>query len=256
MAYREPRRRSTRPNHTILVAGLLVAIAAVAASVLDPLLSSASPTVTSSPPAASSPPGSSSSAGGSPRSGGSPSRPVRNGQPGAPGEVDGAGPASATVRPSPRARALGEFDGVVPDGVTVFDSGYPAVSKLDPALLRTLRRAASDAAGDGVTVFINSGWRSRAYQEQLFRQAVSEYGSEAKAAHRVAPPGTSAHETGNAVDLGQAEARTWLLAHGAHYGLCQVYRNEPWHYELRPEAVDHGCPPMYADPTDDPRMPQ
>ena len=49
-------------------------------------------------------------------------------------------------------------------------------------------------------------------------------------------------------------ADAWLSEHGAAYGLCQIYGNEPWHYELRPEAVDHGCPPMYADPTHDPRM--
>ena len=24
--------------------------------------------------------------------------------------------------------------------------------------------------------------------------------------------------------------------------LCQIYSNESWHYELRPEAIDHGCP--------------
>jgi hypothetical protein len=46
----------------------------------------------------------------------------------------------------------------------------------------------------------------------------------------------------------------WLSEHGAHYGLCQIYRNESWHYELRPEATVRGCPPMYADPTHDPRM--
>ena len=39
-------------------------------------------------------------------------------------------------------------------------------------------------------------------------------------------------------------------------GLCQIYGNEPWHYELRSEAIDHGCPAMYADPTHDPRMQQ
>ena len=32
------------------------------------------------------------------------------------------------------------------------------------------------------------------------------------------------------------------------YRLCRIYRNEPWHYELRPEAIDDGCPSMYADP--------
>jgi zinc D-Ala-D-Ala carboxypeptidase len=45
-----------------------------------------------------------------------------------------------------------------------------------------------------------------------------------------------------------------LSEHGYRYGLCQIYDNEPWHYELRPEAVTGGCPPRYADPTQDPRM--
>jgi hypothetical protein len=60
--------------------------------------------------------------------------------------------------------------------------------------------------------------------------------------------------SGDAVDIGPSAARAWLSQHGAEYGLCQIYRNEPWHYELRPEAIDDGCPPMYADPTHDPRM--
>ena len=46
----------------------------------------------------------------------------------------------------------------------------------------------------------------------------------------------------------------WLSEHGAAYGLCQIYRNEPWHFELRPRAIESGCPPMYPDPTHDPRM--
>ena len=60
--------------------------------------------------------------------------------------------------------------------------------------------------------------------------------------------------SGDAVDIGRSDATAWLSEHGAEYGLCQIYSNEPWHYELRPEAIDHGCPPMYADPTHDPRM--
>jgi hypothetical protein len=70
----------------------------------------------------------------------------------------------------------------------------------------------------------------------------------------VATPATSAHVKGHAVDVGPADATAWLSEHGAGYGLCQIYRNEPWHYELRPGAVDHGCPPMFADPAQDPRM--
>jgi hypothetical protein len=70
----------------------------------------------------------------------------------------------------------------------------------------------------------------------------------------VATPATSSHVSGDAIDIGPAEATAWLSAHGAAYGLCQIYENEPWHYELRPGAAAQGCPPMYADPTRDPRM--
>ncbi len=150
--------------------------------------------------------------------------------------------------------ALGEADGAVPDGTTVFDDEVPGVAKLEPALLGALHHAATDAADDGVRFVVNSGWRSPAYEEQLRRQAVAKYGSEAEAARWVATGTTSPHVSGHAVDLGPADATQWLSAHGAAYGLCQIYGNEPWHYELRPEAVDRGCPAMYADPTHDPRM--
>lgn len=149
---------------------------------------------------------------------------------------------------------LTEADGVLPGGVTVFDDQYPGVARLDPDLLRALRRAATAAAGDGVTFYVNSGWRSPAYQEQLLREAVAQYGSAKEAARWVATPGTSAHVPGEAVDVGSSDATAWLSAHGARYGLCQIYRNEPWHYELRTGAIDGGCPPLYADPTQDPRM--
>jgi hypothetical protein len=62
--------------------------------------------------------------------------------------------------------------------------------------------------------------------------------------------------SGDAVDIGPFDATAWLSEHGAKYRLCQIYSNEPWHYELRTEAIDHGCPPMYPDPTHDPRMQQ
>ncbi|MEV0522121.1 M15 family metallopeptidase [Streptomyces sp. NPDC050439] len=152
--------------------------------------------------------------------------------------------------------ALGEDDGVVPDGVTVFDDATPAVARLDTELLKALRQAATDAADDGVEVYVNSGWRSADYQNQLLREAIAEYGSEDEAARWVATAATSPHVSGDAADLGRSDATKWLAEHGAEYGLCQIYKNEPWHYELRPEAADHGCPRTYADPTEDPRMQQ
>ena len=157
------------------------------------------------------------------------------------------------LRSEPRG-ALGEADGAVPDGTTVFDDEIAGVANLDADLLGALRQATTDAADDGVDFVVDSGWRSPEYQNQLLREAVSEYGSEEEAARWVATAETSPHVSGDAVDIGPSDATAWLSDHGAQYGLCQIYGNEPWHYELRPDAIDHGCPPMYADPTHDPRM--
>ena len=150
--------------------------------------------------------------------------------------------------------AVTEADGALPDGVTVFDDGYPGIANLDPDLLQSLRDATRDAADGGVELTINSGWRSANYQNALLRAAVSEYGSEKEAARWVATADTSPHVSGDAVDIGSANGTTWLSEHGVEYGLCQIYRNEPWHFELRPQAIEGGCPRMYADPTRDPRM--
>jgi zinc D-Ala-D-Ala carboxypeptidase len=219
--YSEPARTATHRVPRILVAGLLVVIAAIGGVTGYQLLESSSSTA-SSPWTAASPVGV-----------------PRSEHPGLRSEHRG---------------ALGEADGAVPDGTTVFDDGVPGVAKLDPSLLAALRQAATQAAHDGVEFFVDSGWRSPEYQEQLLQQAVSKYGSEEEAARWVATPDTSPHVSGDAVDVGHSDTTAWLSEHGAKYGLCQVYGNEPWHYELRPEAIDHGCPPTYADPTHDPRM--
>ncbi len=166
-------------------------------------------------------------------------------------------PAPAPSPAAPRIERrgpLGAADGAVPGGTTVFDDGVPGVARLDADLLDALRRAATDAARDGVEFHVDSGWRSPAYQERLLRQAISKYGSEAEASRWVATPNTSAHVKGDAVDIGPSRAAAWLSEHGAEYGLCQIYGNEPWHYELRAGAAGHGCPPMYADAAHDPRM--
>jgi zinc D-Ala-D-Ala carboxypeptidase len=219
MTYGEPARTTTRRIRIrrILVAGLLVVIAAIAAAHGYQLLATSSSTAASPIDVLR-----------------SEHRALRSEHRGAPGEADGA----------------------VPDGATVFDDEIPGVANLDPDLLGALREAATDAADDGVELFVDSGWRSPEYQDQLLREAVSEYGSEEEAAQWVATAETSAHVSGDAVDIGPFDATAWLSERGAEYGLCQTYSNEPWHYELRPEAIDHGCPPMYADPTHDPRMQQ
>jgi zinc D-Ala-D-Ala carboxypeptidase len=225
MTRSEPARATTRRIPRIFVAGLLVVIAAIAGVLGYQLLASSSSTATS------------------------PTDVLRSEHRGAPGAPDG-----PLLLGSEHPGAPGEADGAVPDGATVFDDEIPGVANLDPALLGALRQAATDAADEGVEFVVDSGWRSREYQNQLLREAVSEYGSEAEAARWVATAETSAHVSGDAVDIGPFDATAWLSEHGAQYGLCRIYSNEPWHYELRPDAIDHGCPPMYADPTHDPRM--
>jgi D-alanyl-D-alanine carboxypeptidase len=236
VTHSEPARTTTRRIRIrrTRLAGLLIVLAAIGAALGYQSLASSSSTATS------------------------PVDGLRSGHPGALGEADGPPVLHSEHRGlrSEQRGALGEADGTVPDGTTVFDDEIPGVAKLDPALLRAVRQAATDAADDGVEFFVDSGWRSPEYQNQLLREAVSEYGSEEEAARWVATAETSAHVSGDAVDIGPSDATAWLSEHGAEYGLCQIYGNEPWHYELRPEAIDHDCPPMYADPTQDPRTQQ
>lgn len=145
-------------------------------------------------------------------------------------------------------REITADDGLIREGEQVNAwSDVAAVTNLEPGLLEALRRAAEDAAEVGVEVRLNSGWRTPAHQERLLQDAMAEHGTAEEAARWVATPEESEHVSGEAVDIGPWQAAQWLSDHGAAYGLCQVYANEAWHFELRPEAVDAGCPRMYAD---------
>src|SRR5581483_3608784 len=145
----------------------------------------------------------------------------------------------------------------------------------------------------GQLIGLTSGYRDAAEQHRIFAEEVRRTGSVTAARRRVLPPEESRHVRGLALDVRPAEGARWLEQHGgryglyrvydnewwhfeyhtarpprlphpdaaawlseygAAYGLCQIYGNEPWHHEPRPDAVDDGCPPMYADPTQDPRM--
>ncbi|HTN56605.1 MAG TPA: M15 family metallopeptidase [Microbacterium sp.] len=160
-------------------------------------------------------------------------------------------PGSAAVADSTAAAGSATAaDGLIDGGrVTVFDD-VPAVTGLDDALRAALQRAARAAASDGVELRLNSGWRSAAYQRQLLQEAEAEYGSIEEASRWVATADTSEHVTGDAADVGPRRGAEWLGHHGADFGLCRVYANEPWHFELRADAATDGCPRMYADATE------
>lgn len=143
----------------------------------------------------------------------------------------------------PVARA--DNDGAHSDNqmLTPFDVADPAVGRLEPALLTAIQNAATAAAADGITMTVNSGWRSPDFQQRLLDNAIQTYGSFAAARQYVQTPAASKHVTGQAVDIGGDAADQWLIANGSRFGLCQIYANEAWHFEL---AADHDgvCPPL------------
>ena len=139
-------------------------------------------------------------------------------------------------------------DGYIPVGgsVSPFADDLPAIANLEPGLRAAMQAAATAAIDDGFEFVVTSGWRSPAYQQSLLDDATVTYGSLEEARKWVNTPERSAHVTGDAVDIGFTDADSWLSQHGADYGLCQIYTNEMWHFEL---ATSPGgdCPVQKTD---------
>ena len=136
------------------------------------------------------------------------------------------------------------------------------------AVNKTLQTVACDAflsmqkaaAADGVTVWMQSGYRSVKYQTSLYEKKTQYYlnkgydnaAAKEKAAAVVNPPGYSEHNCGLAADLNSPEhtgldegfektaAFRWLCEHAGDYGFILRYPKdaedkteiiyEPWHW--------------------------
>ena len=136
------------------------------------------------------------------------------------------------------------------------------------AVNKTLQTVACDAflemqkaaAADGVTVWMQSGYRSVKYQTSLYERKTKYYldkgydnaAAKEKAAAVVNPPGYSEHNCGLAADLNSPEhtgldegfektaAFRWLCEHAGDYGFILRYPKdaedkteiiyEPWHW--------------------------
>jgi D-alanyl-D-alanine carboxypeptidase len=106
-----------------------------------------------------------------------------------------------------------------------------------------------------------SGYRSGAHQERLWRRALARYGSPEVARRWVAPPGSSAHQSGRAIDfhlggrndsaniarLRQTPAYRWLAANARRFGFYP-YEQEPWHWEYNPPGSGAAPPPAGTAP--------
>lgn len=136
-------------------------------------------------------------------------------------------------------------------------SGQSATMRKDAAqALRTMFEAAK---ADGIKLLTVSGYRSYSKQKIIFNRKVKSTGSKAKANLLVALPGTSEHQLGMAMDLGQkgstgltssfgsTKAGKWVAANAHLYGFIVRYQKgweeitgysfEPWH--VRYIGVEH-----------------
>ncbi|GGV97725.1 D-alanyl-D-alanine carboxypeptidase [Streptomyces gelaticus] len=156
--------------------------------------------------------------------------------------------AEATAEATPEVTLEDTDSGDLPDGreLTPFDTRYSAVGRLDGRLLKAVQKAARDAREDGIELRVTSGWRSKAHQQRLLDEAIEKHGSAEKARQFVNTPQKSTHVSGKAVDIGPTDADDWLIRNGSDYGLCQVYNNEMWHFELL-TTPGGTCPPPLSN---------
>jgi zinc D-Ala-D-Ala carboxypeptidase len=153
-----------------------------------------------------------------------------------------------TVMPSPPGSAFEESPehGFIATGQTIelTDDDLPSIANLNPELLAAAREAAEAAQREqGIHLVVTSGWRSAAYQQWLLDQAVARYGSAEEAAKWVSTPEVSRHVTGEALDIGPFDGTLWMQSNAERFGLCQIYSNELWHYELA-SAFGGTCPAL------------
>ncbi len=176
------------------------------------------------------------------------------------------GPVADVVEPTPPAAAYFTPVGVEhPGGGRIRDKKPPrpdqivTVSGVGGKRIALHRLAAgawqalvAAARRDGIAAPLllpTSGYREPVHQERLWRAALAQYGSPQEARKWVAPPGSSPHQTGRAIDsyLGGrnasahvAQLRTlpayrWLVANAVRFGFYP-YPAEPWHWEYNPPA--------------------
>lgn len=135
------------------------------------------------------------------------------------------------------------------DGILIVNKTFSLPSDYAPQILPEAQTAfdqmAAAAWGDGLSLWICSGYRSYAQQEQLFESYAAERGlNEADAVS--ARPGHSEHQSGLCMDVnstdfsfGDTAEAAWLEQHCAEYGFIirfpkgkeniTGYEYEPWH---------------------------
>ena len=136
------------------------------------------------------------------------------------------------------------------DGVLIANKSYSLPATFAPGLediCYTQFQALSGAAAkEGLSIYLQSGYRSYHDQEIIYDNYVKEDGKDAADTYS-ARPGYSEHQTGLCIDVntiddafGYTPEAAWLAEHAHEYGFIQRYpanksdetgiSYEPWHY--------------------------
>ncbi|MFP2905004.1 peptidoglycan-binding protein [Pyxidicoccus sp. 3LFB2] len=109
----------------------------------------------------------------------------------------------------------------IPNGKTLRTDAAAAFNRMHAA-----------ARAQGIDLKVNSGFRTMAEQQALYRAYQNGTGNLA------AKPGYSNHQGGIAVDINVGGTGTstyrWLAANAKNYGFVRTVPSEPWHWEFRP----------------------
>ena len=103
------------------------------------------------------------------------------------------------------------------------------------------------AEKDGISLKVESAYRSERYQKRIFKRMIAEGRSFDDIVRYVAPPGYSQHVLGTAVDFfpsnwrfADTEAYTWLRENAQRFGFEETYSRfnpmripwESWHWNF------------------------
>ncbi len=128
-------------------------------------------------------------------------------------------------------RAVAEAELAPPGGgLAQFASGggysgplsYRQGKPMRPDVAIAFDRMAAAARGAGLSLVVNSAFRSDAEQAILFARHPDP--------KWVAPPGHSLHRLATELDLGPPGAYGWLAANAGRFGFVKRYSWEPWHF--------------------------
>jgi D-alanyl-D-alanine carboxypeptidase len=134
---------------------------------------------------------------------------------------------------------------------------------LTPPAAQAWRAMQSAAAADGITLVLESAYRSVARQVEILQAKLAAGQALDDVLLLVAPPGCSEHHTGCAVDIGTpgsvalreefetTAAFTWLQGQAASHGFVmsfprgnvQGYSYEPWHWCFQRPLPSGGAHP-------------